>query len=324
MKMTKRLTKRLSDFEGYPEDIRTGGLMGELLPPTIPTYRLNEINKLINETIKLEVGSFVVLRDDLVSGREYDNCLYVPIMAYSFNKDKLIDEKIPCLRIKEYINSVLKSENPETINHFVVYDQPPYQTYSYEMLHWEKSIILNYLISKLKFCIEEAMYILDRVYENYMSTVNSNILSNKQYTSNEEKYIDLELKTTSVLRLHDMTLDKNTLTSKVTDDMLNTLTIKTIRSNEEHDIEKAIMMTILKGLGIKYSDIEKCVNLVQENWTLKRGDNYYYIDDLLQIKNTIFYDYSYDIIRIKNNNYFKTHKEAEEKLEKIKGILKEK
>lgn len=340
-----KLTEELTDFENYSEDLRTGGLMRELLSPTLPVHHFKEIDKLINETVKLKVGSFVILRDDLVSGREYDNCLYVTSMAYSFNKDKLIDEKIPYLKIKEYINTLLKSEDPENINHFVVYDQPPFMSYPYEMLHWEKSIILNYLISKLKFCIEEAMYILDRVYANYISTVNSNILSNKHYTqfyfddpeqddsstsnegkcinntSREGRYVDLELKNTSVLRLQDMVLNQNTLTSKVTDDMLNTSTIKTIRSNEEHDIEKAVMMIILKGLNINYSDILKCVELVQEKWTLERGNNYYYIDDLLQVKNTVFFNNGHDTIRIKNKNYFKTYKEAETKAEEIKKLL---
>lgn len=188
-----KITERLSDFDNYPGGIRTGGLMSELVSPTLPTHHLNEIDKLINETIKLEVGDFVVLRDDLVSGREYDNCLYLSTMAYSFNKDKLIDEKIPCLRIKEYVNTLLKSRNPETINHFVVYDQPPFMRYSYEMLQWKKSIILNYLISKLNFCIEEAMCMLDRVYENYIYMVNSSTLNDKQYTSNEQVIKSLDV-----------------------------------------------------------------------------------------------------------------------------------
>ena len=315
-----KLTEELTDFENYSEDLRTWGLMREVLSPTLPIHHFKEIDKLINETVKLKAGSFVILRDDLVSYTSYDDCLYVSSMAYTFNKEKSIDEKIPYLRIKDYVNMVFDSRDPKIVNHFIAYDQAPYMTYSYEMLQWEKTIILNYLVTKLNFCIEEAVYILDRVYENYISTFEGKRINN---TSNEEQYIDLELKNTSVLRLHDVVLNQNTLTSKVTDDMLNTSTIKTIRNNEEHDIEKAVMMTILKGLNINYSDILKCVDLVQERWTLKLGGNYYYIDDLLQVKSTVFFNNSHDIIRIKNKNYFKTREEAEEKAEEIEKLLNE-
>lgn len=314
-----KLTEELTDFENYSEDLRTWESMKELLLPTLPAHRFKEIDKLINETVKLKVGSFVILRDDLVSDTRYDDCLYVSSMVYTFDKENLVDDKIPCLRIKDYVNRVFQSRNPKTINHFVVYDQPPFMTYSYEMLQWEKTIILNYLVTKLKFCIEEAMYILDRVYENYISTREGKRISN---TSSKEQYIDLELKNTSVLRLHDIVLNQNTLTSKVTDDMLNTSTIKTIRSNEEHDIEKAVMMIILKGLNINYSDILKCVDLVQEKWVPKAYEDYYTVNGNCKIECTYYVD-SYDRDRIAVNNYFKTREEAETKAEEIKKLLNE-
>lgn len=314
-----KLTEELTDFENYSEDLRTWGLMGELLLPTLPIHHFKEIDKLINETVKLEVGSFVILRDDLVSHTRYNDCLYVSSMAHTFDKENLVDEKIPYLRIKDYVNSVFQSRNFKTINRFVIYDQPSFMTYSYEMLQWEKTIILNYLVTKLKFCIEEAMYILDRVYENYISTREGKHINN---TSNEEQYIDLELKNTSVLRLHDMVLNQNTLTSKVTDDMLNTSTIKTIRSNEEHDIEKAVMMTILKGLNINYSDILKCVELVQEKWVLSAHEKYYFLDDELDVVTTFYSHNSVNRNRIKVGNYFKTQEEAETKVEEIKEVLR--
>ncbi len=330
-----KLTEELTNLENYSENLR---LMRELLSPTLPVHQFKEIEKLINETVKLEVGSFVILRDDLVNDTRYDDCLYVSSMAYTFDKENLVDEKIPCLRIRDYANRVLDSRNPKTTNHFVLYGQPNFMTYSYEMLEWDKTIILNYLVVKLKFCIEEAMYILDRVYENYISTVNSNILSNKHYTQfhfgdteheasktlSEEQYIDLEPKITSVLRLHDMILNQNTLTSKVTDDMLNTSTIKTIRSNEEHDIEKAVMMVILKGLNINYSDILKCVELVQEKWIPSEHEHYHFLDDGLDVVITWFNsDRQDDRNRIKVGNYFRTHEEAETKGEEIKRLLNE-
>lgn len=65
--------------------------------------------------------------------------------------------------------------------------------------------------------------------------------------------------------------------------------------------------------------------LVKKKWQPKDNDEYYYIDDTLEVTERTYYDspeLSYDSDRVKIGNYFKTKEEAEAMVEKMKELLK--
>lgn len=91
---------------------------------------------------------------------------------------------------------------------------------------------------------------------------------------------------------------------------------------EENDIEKAVMMLMLKSLGVTYGDVKKEVEKVKVKWRPTEDDRYYYIREIGDISSCFWSELSWDYYRFDFNNCFKTEEEAEEKLEKIKEVLK--
>lgn len=98
----------------------------------------------------------------------------------------------------------------------------------------------------------------------------------------------------------------------------------TVKNNgEENDIEKAVMLLMLKSLGVTYRDVKKEVEKVKFKWIPKHGEKYYFLDEELDVISSFFNsDCFVSIKKIKVGNYFKTREEAEKKLDKIKEILK--
>lgn len=97
----------------------------------------------------------------------------------------------------------------------------------------------------------------------------------------------------------------------------------TVKNNgEENDTEKAVMLLMLKNLGVTYSEIKKEVEKVKVKWRPTEDDRYYYIRDIGDIRSCFWSESSWDYYRFDFNNCFKTKEEAEEKLEKIKEVLK--
>ena len=98
------------------------------------------------------------------------------------------------------------------------------------------------------------------------------------------------------------------------------ITVK--NSNEENDVEKAVMLLMLKARGFTYSDIKKEVEKVKVKWKPTEDDRYYYIREIGDVSSCFWNELSWDYYRFDFNNCFKTIEEAEEKLEKIKEVLK--
>ena len=93
-------------------------------------------------------------------------------------------------------------------------------------------------------------------------------------------------------------------------------------SNEENDIEKAVMMLMLKSIGITYGDVKKEVEKVKVKWVPKDGEKYYWVNGYFEISWYIWYGVRVDRLLLDSGNCFETKKEAEEKLEKIKEVLR--
>lgn len=93
-------------------------------------------------------------------------------------------------------------------------------------------------------------------------------------------------------------------------------------NNEENDIEKAVMMLILKSIGITYGDVKKEVEKVKIKWVPQLDEKYYWINKYLEINWYVWKGHSFDKMIFKCDNCFETRKDAEEKLKKIKEVLK--
>ena len=91
---------------------------------------------------------------------------------------------------------------------------------------------------------------------------------------------------------------------------------------EENDVEKAVMLLMLKRHGFTYGDVKKEVEKVKVKWTPAEDDRYYYIREIGDISSCFWNELSWDYYRFDFNNCFKTIEEAEEKLEKIKEVLR--
>ena len=101
---------------------------------------------------------------------------------------------------------------------------------------------------------------------------------------------------------------------------LREITVKNNR--EENDIEKAVMLLMLKSLGVTYGDVKKEVEKVKFKWEPAEGEEYYWINSFLQVDWFIWERSNVDETMLTNNNCFKTKEEAERKAEKIKEVLR--
>ena len=93
-------------------------------------------------------------------------------------------------------------------------------------------------------------------------------------------------------------------------------------NDKENDIEKAVMMLMLKSLGVTYGDVKKEAEKVKVKWVPKKGEKYYWINYRLEINWFIWEGLWADRDLFKCGNCFETREEAEGKLEKIKEILR--
>lgn len=93
-------------------------------------------------------------------------------------------------------------------------------------------------------------------------------------------------------------------------------------NNEENDVEKAVMLLMLKQQGFTYSDIKREVEKVKVKWIPKLYEECYTILGSCIVMRTSFSTNREDAERLSIGNYFKTREEAERKAEEIKKVLK--
>lgn len=93
-------------------------------------------------------------------------------------------------------------------------------------------------------------------------------------------------------------------------------------NGEENDIEKAVMLLMLKQRGVTYSDVKREVEKVKVKWEPKQDEKYYWINEYLEINWNVWEAHPIDKLYLGCGNCFGTREEAGEKLEKIKEVLK--
>ena len=103
----------------------------------------------------------------------------------------------------------------------------------------------------------------------------------------------------------------------------NGITIRRHESEPE-DLEKAVMMYLLKDLGYTYTDVHKVLESVEIKWYPKDGEKFFYIT----LSGTVDYAYYYSKSDSHKNlctfgNYFKTEEDAIDAQSKIVDVFKE-
>lgn len=98
------------------------------------------------------------------------------------------------------------------------------------------------------------------------------------------------------------------------------ITVK--NNNEKNDMEKAVMLLMLKSLGVTYRDVKKEVEKVKIKWVPKRDEKYYWINSYTEIERYTWDGYDIDKKLLESGNCFKTKEGAERKAEEIKEVLR--
>ena len=94
--------------------------------------------------------------------------------------------------------------------------------------------------------------------------------------------------------------------------------------SEPEDLEKAVMMYLLKDMGYTYSDVHKVLESVEIKWIPKDGEDFFYITSEGDIIPQNYDSKSIQHINICNfGNYFKTEEDAINARSKILNIFKE-
>lgn len=99
--------------------------------------------------------------------------------------------------------------------------------------------------------------------------------------------------------------------------------IKVVRNpKDEEDLEKAVMMGLLKSLGYSFSDVKRLQNKVKTLWKPKFDQIYYYVGPYGAVESTWNLNHDFDKKLFEACNYFETEKEAEDKAIEIRRIFK--
>ena len=99
--------------------------------------------------------------------------------------------------------------------------------------------------------------------------------------------------------------------------------IKVVKSSKDkEDLEKAIMMGLLKSLGYNYGDIKNLQSKIKKEWKPVYGETYYYIGFCGEVRTTRSFDYDWDNSLLGAGNCFRTEEEAEKKAIEVRKIFK--
>lgn len=92
--------------------------------------------------------------------------------------------------------------------------------------------------------------------------------------------------------------------------------------DDKEDLEKAVMMLLLKKEGYNFGDVRRIVKNTKNRWIPKHSEPYYYINAEFNVAATIFIkNNTFDEAKVDANNCFKTREKAEEKSRLMKKIL---
>ena len=100
--------------------------------------------------------------------------------------------------------------------------------------------------------------------------------------------------------------------------------IKVVRNSKDiEDLEKAVMMGLLKSLGYSFSDVKRLQNKIKTVWKPKFDQIYYYVGPYGAVESTWNLNHDFDKKLFEACNYFKTEEEAEQKAFEFRKLFKE-
>lgn len=104
---------------------------------------------------------------------------------------------------------------------------------------------------------------------------------------------------------------------------LGDLKVKRHRDDKE-DLEKAVMMLLLKKEGYSFRDVRRVVKNTKVKWVPKDGQEFFFITYTGNISSDAYYGAwsVHEELRVLGN-CFRTEEEAEKKLEQIRKLLQE-
>lgn len=94
--------------------------------------------------------------------------------------------------------------------------------------------------------------------------------------------------------------------------------------DDKEDLEKAVMMLLLKKEGYSFGDVRRVVKNTKVKWVPKDGQKFFFITSPGNISSDVYYEAwsIHEELRV-FGNCFRTEEEAEKKLEQIRKLLKE-
>ena len=94
--------------------------------------------------------------------------------------------------------------------------------------------------------------------------------------------------------------------------------------DDKEDLEKAVMMLLLKKEGYNFGDVRRIVKNTKVKWVPKAGQKFFFITSTGKISSGAYYGpWSAHGERYIFGNCFRTEEEAEKKLEQIRKLLQE-
>lgn len=94
--------------------------------------------------------------------------------------------------------------------------------------------------------------------------------------------------------------------------------------DDKEDLEKAVMMLLLKKEGYSFGDVRRIVKNTKVKWVPKAGQKFFFITSIGNISSNVCYGpwSVHEELRVLGN-CFRTEEEAEKKLEQIRKLLQE-
>lgn len=291
----------------------------------------------------LKVGDKVYVREDLKIGNYYDGSVYTNQMKCGV---------VTVRSIERYPFSILSSGEPTDYRYFTVEEVAGEFIYTGEMVDWAKTEKLNIsLYEKIdNICdlkVGDKVYIKDdlkafRQYgdDTFMPKMKTGLHEVKNEATEHAKKIkivrDDELGFYYTSEMIDwektVALNKKTPKKDVSDitpaydgTTLYWDGIKVVRDDKnDEDLEKAVMMLLLKKEGYYFGDIKNVIKKTKIKWIPMERERFYYINDAGKVSSDAYVkDFAIHELFIKFGNCFKTKEEAMSKLEQVKKLLSE-
>ena len=157
-----------------------------------------------------------------------------------------------------------------------------------------------------------------QIVENFEETGYSFTLKGDRYWGFTNKMVDWKKTEQLNKKETKLTYDRTTLKGQI-----NGQEIKVIRSPEDReDLEKAVMMGLIKSFGYSYSDVKRLQSRVKEVWRPKFNQKYYYAGACGEVESMCNLDNDFDKKIFEIGNCFKTREEAEKKAAEVKELFK--